>query len=310
MYKKIQLWLRQYFDFNQREVNGFFVLMIILVLFLILPFAVQKFYPNTTENQVDNNKLDSLVAIIEANTKKDSTYRKYDYASSKLEKTAVLFEFNPNEADKEILIKLGFKPFLAERLLKYRSKVKAFEIKSDLKKVYGIEDEFYSKLESYILLPEKLAEKSITKNENFKKTENPILATSKLDINLADSIQFEKIYGIGSKLASRIIKYRNKLGGFVSTNQLEEVYGLDSAVIQEITKKMEIKSDNKPIKISINQADYNLLKSHPYIGYKFAKVILSYRQTHGGVRNLDDLKNIKIISTEEAEKMDMYLNYE
>lgn len=47
-----------------------------------------------------------------------------------------------------------------------------------------------------------------------------------IDVNKADSAGFEKLYGIGPKLASRIVKYREWLGGFTHVEQVKEVYGI------------------------------------------------------------------------------------
>ncbi len=53
-----------------------------------------------------------------------------------------------------------------------------------------------------------------------------------IDINTADTTALIALPGIGSKLAGRIVSFRDKLGGFNSVNQISEVYGLRDSVFQ------------------------------------------------------------------------------
>lgn len=309
--QKVKIWLRQNFDFNQREINGFLILVILMLLFLFLPILTKIYYPNRIENTAkDKQKLDSLIAIINQNSTVNSNFKPFYTKEFHTKTSFLLFAFNPNTESKNGLIKLGIKHYIAERMIKFRTKFRPFKVKSDVLKVYGFDSTLYKKLYSYILLPEKIT---------FAETEKPIYAPKpayipkkieKIDLNTADSAQFEKIYGIGAKLAIRILKYRNKLGGFVAMNQLKEVFGLDSIVLAEMDKKMFIQEQFLPTKIRINFVTVDDLKSHPYIGFKYAKVIIAYRNTHGGIKNSDDLKDIKILTDEEVQKINPYLLYE
>ncbi len=259
----------------------------------------------------ESQMLDSLLQVINENTAIESHVPLSDNAETP---TNELFAFNPNLASEDDFIKLGLKPYLAERILKYRSKGGKFKIKADLKKIYGFPEFLYVKLESYIDLPEiKTLETkttySKTKIENNGQLPKLKYEYKKQDLNLADSVAFEKVYGIGFKLALRIIKFREKLGGFVAMAQLKEIWGLDSTVIQEIEKKFLIAENFQPIKINANTDDFQLLKSHPYIGYQRAKLILAFRKQHGTYHSIDQLKQIQTISAEEIEKMKPYLEF-
>lgn len=314
MYNKLTIWIRRNYDFSLREANGVIILIFLLLLFLALPFLLLTFYPDKTENTAkDKIKLDSLVAILKQNeieSKKEyeNKYKeKYkNYSDSKEEKVIKFFNFNPNLIDKKAFITLGIKPYIADRIIKFRTKFKPFKIKTDLKKIYGFDTILFEKLHPYIDLPEKVESnfKTYTKTTE-KEFSKPIL----VDINLADSAQFEKIYGIGAKLATRILKFRNKLGGFISLNQLKEIYGLDSSVISEISKKMILDKSFIVRKLNINTSTIDDLKSHPYIGYKFAKVIVAYSNAHSGIKNKEDLKNIKILDETDIEKMLPYIEF-
>lgn len=120
---------------------------------------------------------------------------------------------------------------------------------------------------------------------------------SPVDINLGDTTAFIALPGIGNKLASRIINFREKLGGFYSFNQVSEVYGLADSIFQKIKPYLQL-NDATVKKININTATIDELKAHPYIKYNIAKAIIAYRNEHGSFLKTEDLKNIMLINDE------------
>ncbi len=56
----------------------------------------------------------------------------------------------------------------------------------------------------------------------------------RIELNSADTTELKKLRGIGSKLSQRIVKYRTKLGGFSSKEQLKAVYGLSEETYEAI----------------------------------------------------------------------------
>src|SRR6185436_20843184 len=101
-----------------------------------------------------------------------------------------------------------------------------------------------------------------------------------IDINTADTTAFISLPGIGSKLAVRIVTFREKLGGFYSVLQIGETFGLPDSTFQKI--KQYLKLENTTIKkININTATVDELKAHPYIKWSIANPIVAYRNEHG-----------------------------
>jgi competence ComEA-like helix-hairpin-helix protein len=151
----------------------------------------------------------------------------------------------------------------------------------------------YEKLAPYIQLPEQFEKPKFEKKEfaDRKPKEKP----QKFNLNESDTIQLEKIYGIGPALAKRIVKYRDKLGGFVSQDQLKEVYGLDTAVVKKITEASYLSDPPGVKKINLNTADEKILATHPYFGRKIASAIVAYRFQHGNFKSVDDLSKIPLI---------------
>jgi len=231
---------------------------------------------------------------------------KWDEKEGSLNKTSEgkITVFNPNIASKEALAAIGFSNSLANRVVNYRLKGGKFLVKKDLMKIYEMDSVLYEKLFPFIDLPENILNENVIRKIEPK--EKPL--TAKFDLNKADTSQLIRIYGIGPKLSKRIVTYRDKLGGFVSPEQLTEVYGLDSLAVQTLFRKSFIDENFKPRLIDINTATEKELGDHPYIKYKLAKAIAVYRFQHGGYRVVDDLKKIALIDDAKFQKIKPYLS--
>jgi competence protein ComEA len=295
MINRLRSWTRAFFGISTREANG---LIILLPILLVSVFIIPAYHQWQSKQPIDfsenQRKLDSLLAHWPE--QKDSL---------QTTKRITRFAFDPNTASLAQFDSLGFPEFLAQRIHNYRSKNGKFKIKTDLLKLYGMDTAFYNQVAPYILLPDQQVA------ANPKKETRKTVAESKpekLDLNLADSTQLTKIYGIGAKLSARIINYRNRLGGFISVTQLQEVYGLDTAVINRLEKKYFVDTAFQPKKIILNQASEKELGSHPYIKYPLAKAITTYRFQHGNFNSLEEVKKIALIDETFYNKMLPYLS--
>ncbi|MFY8021926.1 MAG: ComEA family DNA-binding protein [Bacteroidia bacterium] len=116
-----------------------------------------------------------------------------------------------------------------------------------------------------------------------------------LNLNTADSLDILALYKIGPGLTSKIIQYRKKLGGFVSLQQLTEIYGFQEDLLYDLEGKLWIEpADVK--KMNLNTVGFDELKTHPYFKFTLSKQILNYRQVHGLFKQIEDLKNIKSVN--------------
>ena len=112
-----------------------------------------------------------------------------------------------------------------------------------------------------------------------------------LDINAADSTEFVELPQIGETMASRIHRYRNRLGGFVSMDQLFEIKGMDTARFSAI-KPYILLGNNEIRKINVNQDEFKTLLRHPYLEYEQVKAIVNHRERKGLIKNWEQLKGI------------------
>ncbi|HEX8461700.1 MAG TPA: helix-hairpin-helix domain-containing protein, partial [Segetibacter sp.] len=127
-----------------------------------------------------------------------------------------------------------------------------------------------------------------------------------IDINTADSSAFISLPGIGSKLAARIINFRQKLGGFATVNQIAETYGLPDSTFQLVKTRMECNAAAVK-KININTAEMSDLRTHPYIKWNIANAIVNYRMQHGNYKTIEDIKKIEIITPDVFNRIAPYL---
>lgn len=199
------------------------------------------------------------------------------------------FPFDPNTATESDLLRLGLPKALVGRLLRYREKGGFFFDKTDFRKLYGLSDADYERLEPYIAIAKSdVAVRPAAYAGGASPTAAPV---GPLDINAATVEDWKRLPGIGAGRANQIIRFRDKLGGFVHVGQVAETYGLPDSVFQVIRDYLHIAA---PVyrKIHLNTASEDELAAHPYISFKQAQRIAAYREQHGPFRNVDGLARI------------------
>jgi competence ComEA-like helix-hairpin-helix protein len=114
--------------------------------------------------------------------------------------------------------------------------------------------------------------------------------TGTIDINSATYENWLDLPGVGPATASKITRFREKLGGFTAVDQIGETYGLQDSVFQKIRNHLVIKKSIR--KININAVTVDALAAHPYCRYHFAKLIINYRDMHRGIKNETEMQKI------------------
>ena len=304
--RKISAWMRSYFAFSQTETRG----ALLLILCTLMALTTASFWsarmPDVSPLAAqDRRMLDSLVAVIDRRE-----------ASLPATHSAVaLFPFDPNVADSATLVQLGLKPWIARRVVNYRQKGGKFRIKADVKKIYGLPEATYQRLQAYIQLPAQRAVRTKTAtsvSRSATPAAQPVPKEKKkrtlsLNINTADTALLKQLPGIGSKLSARIVKYRQKLGGYYAMNQLQEIYHMTEAGATSLQTRTYI-TDGYPVhRININRADAAILAQHPYISWDLARALVQHRQDYGEFRSLDDLREVYLMTEKVFEKTAPYL---
>lgn len=153
-----------------------------------------------------------------------------------------------------------------------------------------------------------IKEKGITKNKKFEPPWHSKKKLQPFEINTADTSAFIALPGIGSKLAARIVLFREKLGGFYNIEQIREVYGLPDSVYLKILPLLKCEPGNIR-KIAINTAEKETLKVHPYIRWNVANAVVAYRSQHGSFNSPDDLSRLENVDEDALKKMMPYISF-
>ena len=227
----------------------------------------------------------------------ENNYVKNDYSDTEIPNLNLqdsLFVFDPNFASNSEFEKLGLSEKQTSTIKNYLNKGGKFNNKEDFKKIYGISEQQFNKLEPYISI--KMETKSIEKTEE-----------STVEINAATLEQLVDIKGIGNYTASEIIKYRQKLGGFVNLEQLLEIKSLKKETYDYIHKKFTV--DSKSIKkISLNFSEVEDFVAHPYFNYYQAKEIVKFRSVNGPFKDKKQLLDNKILLEISFKKIEPYIS--
>ncbi len=128
-----------------------------------------------------------------------------------------------------------------------------------------------------------------------------------IDINRADSTDFTRIPGIGPVFSSRIVRYRDLLGGFFEKNQLLEVYGLDSTRYQQIMPHLLVDTTNTIRRIDLNTATFGELIRHPYLDRNQVSALLRLREQHGPFCSPEDIRRSHLIEDYDWRRLRPYL---
>ncbi|ARS38670.1 hypothetical protein CA265_02815 [Sphingobacteriaceae bacterium GW460-11-11-14-LB5] len=299
----MRIWLNKNFGVSKGEFNGLLFLVFILIVIKAIPIIYDYYQPlsNDDPNLLAQIQKISITDQAHANSIRDRI------ESSNPEKPVKLFKFNPNTLDVQGWQTLGLSPKQAQSIINYTVKGGKFYKAEDLQKMYTLSPEMYQKILPYIQIPDQPIKDS-GKYAPFEKKEYAKKTLTIVDINRADSAQLDEIKGIGGTFALRIIKYRERLGGFYKKEQLLEVYGLDSTKYAEIKDQIEI--SNTPLKtINLNTATFNDLKRNPYLSYKQINAIIQYRKQHGNYSGISDLKKIVLLNQQVIDKITPYISF-
>lgn len=221
------------------------------------------------------------------------------------------FYFDPNTASAAEWQRMGLSAKATRTLLNYRNKGGRFRRPEDLQKIWSLPRGFYEQVAPFIRIttqpgtsPAAYTQRTAYDHPAYVRPEKTVV-----DINTADSAAWEALPGIGPRLSSRIVNFRNKLGGFHSVEQVAETWGLPDSTYQRIRPRLAL--GNAAIqKININTATIEDLRKHPYINWALAKAIVAYRQQHGLFTDLGQLANIMLLDEATLGRIKPYLSLE
>lgn len=278
--------LKSYFNLTKKERKGslYFVLFMGCLFSVNLLITDQK---GTVVTEITSQE----VAAIQGATKESSFERKKVNTSRvdknvkpkiKASKSKLVVEayFDPNQLTEQAWQSMGLSPKQAATAMRFIKSKGGLTRASELSELYVM-----SKQDKELLV-------------NWCRIEQK-------PINDWNEDDFKKIKGVGEKLSSRVVKYRDKLGGFYDLQQLNEVYGLGDEVVSRIAERGKLSS---VLLLEINQLTYSQLSKHPYISKSEAKMIIKMRSIEPFSR---ESQLFKVFSEKDKVKRLLpYISYE
>ena len=123
-------------------------------------------------------------------------------------------------------------------------------------------------------------------------------------LNTADTTTLKTVPGIGPYYAKKVVEYGQRLGGYVSVDQLDEIEGFPLDAKDYLTIE-----NATPRKLNVNTLTLNELRRHPYVNFYQAKAITDYRRLHGPLRSLNDLRLSKDFPPEAIKRLEPYVEF-
>jgi competence protein ComEA len=303
---------RDYLAFTRKERIGIVVILLV-ILFVMLASDVlrtirgSKLAVGDTSWMVAAEKLmlSEKDSNLSENNKSPSQSNPYQQNHSNF---PTVFYFDPNKISADDWKRLGVREKTIHTIENYLARGGHFGNPDDLKKIYGLHEDEVKRLKPYVRIESSMKPDRENNNEpgiRSKPAENSKKMAT-IDINSADTTAFISLPGIGSKLASRIVNFRDRLGGFYSIDQIAEIYGLPDSTFQRIKSHLVLQNSQVK-KININIATKDEMKNHPYIKWNLANAIVEYRNQHGNYSSLEDLKKVALVTDEVFNKIKTYL---
>lgn len=314
--------IRGYLTFTRKERFGVLFLLIVISVLFVLPYlirpAIGKADPAATE------KMKEGIQKFESHENDSSDNASIENRNAK--STTPLFYFDPNNLSTAGWHKLGLSDHLIQTIFNYTSKGGRFEQPEDLRKLYGLHHSDYERLFPFVRIakshihldrvPEHLSKPSFSFPVNSKTDSTsavygrffsyPKKIYASTDINQADSERWSQFPGIGARLASRIVHYRESLGGFYNVEQVAETFGLPDSTFQKIKPYLLLGAFSLH-HIDLNGAVKEELQRHPYIRWQMANGIIEYRIQHGGFHSVDELMQLALVDSGKFLRLKPYL---
>jgi len=276
--------IKSHFVFTKEQRSGVFVLLVLIIVFQCVYF----FADFTTDEfkDVDQQKIAAFQKEID---------------SLRLLKQSDKYEvrpYNPNFITDYKGYVLGMSVAEIDRLHNFRKFNKYVNSAKEFQKITQVSDSLLLVMSPKFKFPDWVTKKNIS---------NRYSSSYQKDLNKAEAKDVHKATNLEYKLAYRVVNFRKKLNGFLSFDQLNDVYDLSEEDIKKVKQKFVLKTIPNIKKININLASASELASLVYISEYTAANIVDERMLREGFNNLDELKYVAHFPIEKLDRIKLYL---
>ena len=252
--------LKKLFNFDRRDRRGLLFLSFILLLVIIFYYSIDFFY-SSKNKYFDFTEFDSISLIMKKNSYDDNI--KSDIREIKD------IKINPNSANETELKSIGLNKFQVQNIIKYRNKGGYFYYIHDLKKIYGLNEETYSRVKDNIFIEEL----PVIVYDNYKRDRE----SEKVELNTASLQDLLKI-----KVYKMDIYTKSKV--------IDNTF-LDSSLIK---------------KTALTALNYRKLLKNPYLNKYQVDAITKYISLEKEIKK-EDLLKYNILDTSTFKKISYYI---
>lgn len=286
---------RSHFSFSQGERNGIFFLVAIMV-----GIQVVRYGWGQGKSVMEPNILNAEMQTVLDSLKQEQL----------TERAPKFYPFNPNYISDGKGYALGLTAAQMDRLFQYRKEGKFVNSAQEFQTVTQIPDSLLAVLVPLFKFPEWTSTAKETRKEpeaDHAVRSSAVEKKEPQDLNTASAEALQEISGIGEVLSQRIVKFRDRLGGFLEEEQLYDVYGLDPEVAKRALQKFEVKERPAVKPININTASAQEMAQLVYISYGVAQKIVALRENNQGIKSFEDLKDVEGFPMEKIDRIKLYL---
>lgn len=277
------------FYWSRSDRRGFFLLLLVVGMVggLFELFLSEEDRPAPVIDEADRERYEAFVRTLRTDSARRPTGGQALYEPAR--KVPELFYFDPNTADSTAFFRLGLRAWQVRNIYKYRARGGRYRSSEDFSRLYGLSEETYARLRPFIRIDGKYARRADTLRPDTPRTVWPVRSEKyaqgvRLELNTADTTELQRVPGIGPVLARRIVRYRERLGGYVRPEQLSEVEG----VPREVQEWFFV---HRPPEARLNLKRLSLdeLRRHPYLNFYQSRVIVEHRRKFGSFADVEDL---------------------
>lgn len=264
-------------------------------------------------------QIEPYILLPETSSRKgfsDNYYSKFEKKELKISR-----KFNPDLYSESDWQNMGFSEKQAAAIVKYKNYLGgSFVSKEKFKECFIISDENYSKLHSYLILPEKTPE-NFEENKRKFVSEKTKITYFEFNPNELNAIGWQKL-GFSEKQANVIVNYRDKnlKGSFKSLEDIEKCFVISAEKFNELKPyiKLTIPQNNiqntssNSTKTAISKTDFsktdlNKITFAQLIEFGFdekaAASYIGFRNKLGGFVNKNQILETYNIDKNIAEKL-------
>ncbi|WP_396183024.1 ComEA family DNA-binding protein [Flavobacterium sp.] len=287
--------IKSYFQFTNEQRRG-----VLSLLLLIVIIQLSYFYWSSSKSTSPSNSNKSWLAM-------QSVIDSLKISQSSSE--GKIYPFNPNFITDYKGYQLGMSLTEINKLFEFRKQNKYVNSALEFQQVTGVSDSLLLAISPYFKFPDWVNQPKKAFSSFDKNTYENKKSIIRKDINEATQDDLIKIYGIGPALSERILKQKDVLGGFVTMEQMESIWGLSPEVIENLNKYFQVTTIPTVNKIDINNLSVKELAKFPYFNYTIAKEIVTYRSMNNGIHSIEDLTKIKGMPNEKIKIIALYLEF-